>query len=200
MGTYARFTVEERRRLLLELGLQLFSARPYDEISIEEIAREAGMAKGLLYHYFPSKRDFYVECLRAAAREFRVRTEPDPALPPREQLRASLAAYLHHVRAHLASYQAIVRGGIGSDPEVVEIMESNRRLVLHRVLRANEASEDDRLLCIAIRGWIGFVESATLHWAESGGADQDELLEIMVATLGTTIRLRHAGGSRPAVV
>lgn len=200
MGTYARFTVEERRRLLLDLGLQLFSSRPYDEISIEEIAREAGMAKGLLYHYFPSKRDFYVECLRAAARKFRVRTEPDPGLPAREQLRASLAAYLQHVRDHLASYQAILRGGIGSDPEVVEIMESNRRLVLHRVLRANAASEEDRLLCIAIRGWIGFVESATLQWAESGGAEEDELLEIMIATLGTTIRLCRASGARPAVV
>lgn len=200
MGTNARFTVEERRRLLLELGLQLFSSRPYDEISIEDIAREAGMAKGLLYHYFPSKRDFYVECLRAAARRFRVRTEPDPTLPPREQLRTSLAAYLQHVRDHLASYQAIVRGGIGSDHEVAEIMESNRRLALHRVLRANDASEDDRLLCIAIRGWIGFVESATLHWAESGGADEADLLEIMMATLGTTIRLCRSRDSRPAVV
>ena len=50
MSTPAQRTVEERRDQLLELGLRLFGSKPYDEISIDEIARLAGMSKGLLYH------------------------------------------------------------------------------------------------------------------------------------------------------
>src|SRR3979490_1877901 len=99
MGTPGRFSVEERARSLLELGLELFSSRPYDDISIEEIARTAGMSKGLLYHYFPSKRDFYVACLRAASVQRRRLMRPDPRLPAAEQVRSSLSIYLDHVRA-----------------------------------------------------------------------------------------------------
>src|SRR3979411_1606638 len=109
MGTTGRFSVEERRRSLLELGLELFSSRPYDDISIEEIARAAGRSKGLLYNYSPSKGDFYVECLRAVKHRFQIDTEPDPELPPVEQLRASLSGYLDHMQKHHASYQALLR-------------------------------------------------------------------------------------------
>src|SRR3979490_1789719 len=115
MGTPGRFSVEERARSLLELGLELFSSRPYDEISIEEIAQLAGMSKGLLYHYFPSKRDFYVACLRTASLQLRRSIRPDPPLPAAEQVRTSVAAYLDHVKANRARNQALVRGGIGSD-------------------------------------------------------------------------------------
>jgi AcrR family transcriptional regulator len=63
----ARLQVDERRTQLLELGLRLFTDRSYDELSIDDIARAAGISKGLLYHYFPSKRDYYVEVVRRAA-------------------------------------------------------------------------------------------------------------------------------------
>ena len=56
----ARLNEAERRAQLLALGRRLFTERPYDALSIDDIAAEAGISKGLLYHYFPSKRDFYV--------------------------------------------------------------------------------------------------------------------------------------------
>ena len=58
---------DERREELLRAGVELFSARSYDEVSIDEIAGAVGISRGLLYHYFPSKRDFYVAGLRRAA-------------------------------------------------------------------------------------------------------------------------------------
>ena len=65
----ARLDVDARRRQLLALGTALFGSRPYDEVSIDEVARTAGISKGLLYHYFPTKRDFYVATVREAAAE-----------------------------------------------------------------------------------------------------------------------------------
>src|ERR1700679_3746375 len=96
----ARLEVDERRAQLVRLGIDLFAARSYDEVSIDELARAAGVSKGLLYHYFPTQRDFYIATVNDAARQLLALTETSPALPPVERLRASLDAYLDYVNAH----------------------------------------------------------------------------------------------------
>ena len=53
---------------------------------MSRIATEVGISKSLLYHYFPSKRAFFEETLGPWAEQLRERTEPDPDLPPVEQL------------------------------------------------------------------------------------------------------------------
>jgi AcrR family transcriptional regulator len=79
---YTRLQVDERRRQLLELGTELFARHSFGELSMARIAREAGISKALLYHYFPSKQDYFVATLQQAAEEVRRRPEPDPDLPP----------------------------------------------------------------------------------------------------------------------
>src|SRR5580765_6635428 len=71
----ARLEVDERRAQLVALGVELFAARSYDEVSIDELARAAGISKGLLYHYFPTKRDFYVATVEEGATQLLARTE-----------------------------------------------------------------------------------------------------------------------------
>ena len=73
---------DERREELLRAGVELFSARSYDEVSIDEIAAAVGISRGLLYHYFPSKRDFYVAGLRRAADDLLAAVEPAAREPP----------------------------------------------------------------------------------------------------------------------
>src|SRR4051812_42759975 len=87
---YRRLQADDRRRQLLERGAELFASHSYDELSMREIARRVGISKPLLYHYFPSKQAFFEATLAQAAAELRARTEPDPDLPPFDQLRGSL--------------------------------------------------------------------------------------------------------------
>ena len=82
VGKRARLTLDERRAQLVELGADVFRDRPYDEVSIDDIAAAAGVSKGLLYHYFDGKREFYVAALRHAAEEIEALTEPDEDLAP----------------------------------------------------------------------------------------------------------------------
>src|SRR3954464_6222832 len=84
----ARLDVDERRAQLLALGLELFSQRAYDAISIDEIALAAGLSNGLLYHYFPTKREFYSAAIREASRQLLELTRPDEGAPPLVRLRA----------------------------------------------------------------------------------------------------------------
>ena len=85
---YTRLDVDERRRRLLERGADLFARHSYDELSMAAIAREAGISKALLYHYFPSKQDFFGAMLAEGAAELVAVVDADA--PPAEQLDAFL--------------------------------------------------------------------------------------------------------------
>ena len=50
---------EQRRNIILDVAQQLFFSKKYDEITIEEIANKAQLAKGTLYLYFKSKEELY---------------------------------------------------------------------------------------------------------------------------------------------
>ncbi|MHB8571702.1 MAG: TetR/AcrR family transcriptional regulator [Candidatus Dormibacteria bacterium] len=188
---YERLRSGDRRARLLELGVRIFSERPYDDFSMEEVALAAGVSKGLLYHYFPSKRDFYTEALRSAAATMLALTTPDPALPAAERLVAGLRAYFDYVRDHAGPYRAVLRGGIGSDPAVVEIAESFRRAILDRILGALDIGQPSPLVRTAIRGWIGLVEAASLDWLENRDTEEEQLVAYLGQVL--TAALAAAG-------
>src|SRR5512143_30525 len=123
-----RLDNDERRAQLLTLARKAFSDRSYDEVSIDDLAREAKISKGLLYHYFPTKRDLYVAGLREIAEELvqAVTNVPDD-IAPIERVRTSIDAYLDHITRHARAYVSLMRGGIGSDPEVAAVVEGVRK-------------------------------------------------------------------------
>lgn len=180
---FVRLSPDSRRAQLLELGIRLFSERPYDDFSMDDVAAEAGVSKGLLYHYFPSKRHFYMSALRAAVAQMTRLTEPDRSLPVEEQLRIGLDIYLAYVEEHAAAYRAILRGGIGSDPEVAAITEEFRQVTVRRLLRAIGVPHPRPRVRTAIRGWIGLVEAASLDWLDRGDVTRAELVEMLFAAL-----------------
>ena len=57
--TRTRPSLDTRRAQLIAQGMAFFGTRPYDTVSIDDIAEAAGISKGMLYHYFPTKRDYY---------------------------------------------------------------------------------------------------------------------------------------------
>lgn len=94
MPSYSRLDVDERRAQLLEVGTELFTNHSFEELSMAQIAREAGISKALLYHYFPSKEEFFKAALAEGAAELAQRTAPDASLPPLEQVRSSTKAFV----------------------------------------------------------------------------------------------------------
>ena len=136
MGTpaYTRLEVDERRRQLLELGAELFARHGYEELSMARIAREAGISKALLYHYFPSKQAYFAATLEQAAAELAEATEPDPDMPPVEQLAGSLDAYLALGRAHTPPPTTKLIRSVGAVPEVRELVERVRDETAERIL------------------------------------------------------------------
>ncbi len=161
-----RLQVDERRQQLLDLGMSLFSDRTYDDISIDDIARAAGISKGLLYHYFPSKRRYYVETVRAGAQRLLDATEVHVEGTPIERARAGLESYLRYVDRHGHAYAVLLRSGIGADPEVLAIVERTRTAFVKRLSSGLGAEEGAAAFRIALRGWVGMVEAASLDWLD----------------------------------
>jgi AcrR family transcriptional regulator len=191
--TRARLGTDERRAQLLALGLDAFSARSYDEVSIDDIAQAAGVSKGLLYHYFPTKRDFYCAAIGGVAKRLLEETELPDSLPPVERLWLGLERYFAFVERHGLEYAALVKGGVGSDPDIGRIIEETRAALVERTLRGVSASEPTPLLRMAVRGWVGFVEATSLEWAERRDLAPDALMRLwadlfvgLLAQLGVT--------------
>ena len=51
---------EEKQQRIINAGIEVFSNHEYKRASTDEIARKAGISKGLLFHYFHNKKSFYL--------------------------------------------------------------------------------------------------------------------------------------------
>lgn len=207
---YTRLENDERRRQLLELGAELFTVHAFDEISMAAIAREAGISKALLYHYFPSKRDFFVATLAGGAEELRRAVEPDPDAPVAEALVTSLGRYLGWVEEHRASYAKLMRS-VAAVPEARELVDQVRDQTTARILEGLSTAAGEPAppaARIAVRGWLWFLDGAILDWLETPEVSRDEQLGLLVGTLLGALTAAGAGhllagamgstGDRPA--
>jgi AcrR family transcriptional regulator len=184
----SRLAVDQRRAELLRLGQELFGLHNYDELSIDEIARAARISKGLLYHYFPSKRDYYVEVIRSCAGELLSLHESARREGSADGLLACIDGYLDYVYEHAKPFASVLRARLGFDPDVCSIVEATRQAFLSRLLAAlpDEASPQMRN---ALRGFIGFVEGAVLDWLDHGDLSREELRALLVEMASRTVLL-----------
>jgi AcrR family transcriptional regulator len=180
---YTRLETDERRRQLLEYGADLFTRYGYDEISMAGIAREAGISKALLYHYFPSKSQYFQATLAQAAAELAARTAPDPALAPGEQLRESLGAFLTWVEERSASYAKLMQSA-ATVAEVRELVERIRSATAERILEGLGGDGPHRPRArTAVIAWLWFMDGACLDWLAHRDFDRDALRDQLLMTL-----------------
>jgi AcrR family transcriptional regulator len=174
-----RLTKDARRAELLLAGEALFSARPFDEVSIEDIAAKAGISKNLLYHYFAGKRELFLAVITEASDAMLAATEPDPSLEPVARLNASLDAHLTHAVAHAQGYTALIRGS-GGDEEVFAVISAARDRVVERTLATLPIpGEPPPELILAVQGWVGLVDALTLQWLEERHLSQERVRELL---------------------
>jgi len=142
---------------------------------MDDVATKAGVSKGLVFFYFGSKRELYVELVREAARDLIDKTAPNQALPPLERLHAGVLAYLMYVEDNANGYVSLFKSGLGVDPEIAKIVDDARSRMVERVLEGLPGKRGV-LADVLTRGFIGFVEAATLAWIERGGMSREDLV------------------------
>ena len=196
MPAYTRLDVDERRRRLLELGADLFTRFAYDELSMARIAKEAGISKALLYHYFPSKEAYFVATLEEKAAELTQRTAPDPDQPPLAQLSASLDAYLAWVEENAGSYEKMIRAA--SVPEVRALLDRVRGETAQRIVDGISGDKPPTpVLRAAVNGWLWFMDGVCLDWLAHEDLDRETVHGLLLATLVGAV-LAAGEGLEPA--
>jgi AcrR family transcriptional regulator len=187
-----RLETDERRAQLLALARTAFSDRAYDDVSIDDLARAAKISKGLLYHYFPTKRDLYVAGLSQIADELVAAVTDLPAnATPIERMRTSLHAYLEHIARQGRAFVSLMRGGIGSDPEVAAVIEGVRSRFFDQFMTDSPFGEylrNDVRFATIVRGWIGFVEAASIDWCANPRLTRTQLVELLVQILAEVMK------------
>lgn len=177
-----RMAIDIRREQLLDAGVGLFAARPYEDVSIDEIADACGVSRGLLYHYFNGKRDFYISSIAHAAERVR-EVEPSYDLPPTEQLKTGLSRYFETVEQHRDAFAA-VRRAAAADDEIAAIVREQRRSFADRVLAGIPGTTGGSpLAALTARAWIASVEQAALAWLETPGVPSASVVTILADSL-----------------
>lgn len=186
---WRRLEPDERREQILECAVRLFGERPYAAVSTTEIALEAGVARGLLNHYFGTKRDLYLEVVR------RMVLMPDmfgevTAGTVEERVEQSVQWFLDTVGAHGKTFVAVIGAeGVGTDAAVEAILAEADDVAAARVLATVGLRDDPAGRSKAmIRAYGGLVKAAIREWVRDGTLTRDQVHLLLSRALITIIR------------
>ncbi|MFJ5531993.1 TetR/AcrR family transcriptional regulator [Streptomyces sp. NPDC093261] len=188
--TRRRLSTGERREQLLAVGARLFSESPYDEVWIEQVAEIAGVSRGLLYHYFPTKRDFFAAVVERESERMLRMTEAVPGVPVRDQLAASLDTFLAYVEEHAHGFRAFHRADAAGDQAVRKVYQRSLAAQERQVLAALAADPqfgpgvaERPDLRIAVRGWLAFTTAVCLEWLRGAALSRDQVRDLCARAL-----------------
>lgn len=181
-----RLPRDERRRQLVGIGLRMLTERPITEITVDDVAREAGISRSLLFNYFPSKREYHLAVIRAAARRVRRRTLEDlpDDVPVEDRAGVMLDRFLAFLQRRRDLYLSVLRDVGGADPDVAAITAQMRGELVDGVLAALNRDDAAPALRLAVSGWLAMVEDMGLAWAAAPSSmDRDALATLLLGVL-----------------
>jgi len=191
-----RLSPEARREQLVEIGARLFAERPFNDVWIEQVAQEAGVSRGLVYHYFPNKSDFFSAIVRHGMRHAFEVTAPDPSLPPDRWLSDGVERVVEFVESNANAFRAVFAGRHSVDEDVRAAVRENRERQVERICAVLSPSEPaSETLRMAIEGWIAMLDAMMLEWVDGRPIQRDRLVKLACGSLiGAVVAAMHADG------
>ena len=185
-----RLTGEERRFAILDSALTVFSLRGYHASSIDDIAREAGVSKALIYEHFVSKQDLYAELLEQHAGElFSALAEAisEAGRDASVRLAVGFDAFYRFVEQDRVAWRMLFREA--TDPEAVALLDritSEVTAFVAGLIREDPGSRrgaDDEArrehgVQVTARLLVGAVESLANWWADHQELPRERIVEM----------------------
>ena len=203
-----RLSPEKRKAQLTEIGLELLATRPIHEVALDEVADRAGISRTLLFHYFPTKSDFYAAVVERAGQRLlgsrrgsagavtqRPMSATDSA-DPLPRVRARIDGYLRLVDSSRDMYVRLVRGAAGGDPTVMARIDALRTALIPmwvEVVGLPPDAADDPVTQLLVRGWLVGLEEVALAWSPAQVA-RSELTEALARSFLALMRANTPAG------
>jgi AcrR family transcriptional regulator len=182
-----RLEPDVRRGQILTCAVRLFGERPYAEVSTTDIARAAGVARGLINHYFGTKKDLYLEVIRVMVTIPEVAVERLPAGDLRTRVDASVSWFLDVVSRHSTSWLAAVNAGtMGRDADVERVLAEAEDVAADSVLVAvglAEVAEHREELRGMIRAYVGLCTATAKEWLNRAALTRAQVHLLLATTL-----------------
>lgn len=181
----SRLRPEERRAQLIAIGKRLATRESWEGVLVDEVAAEAGVSRGLLFHHFRDRRHFLEEVAQSAIDELLEASQIDPTLPPREALHAALEATIDHVEARREVHLALVRGSAGGSAAMRSSYQKVHEEAANKVIAMLGVPVETlpALTTSALRAWSAFNEEAIASWIADRQGTREELVRLMERTL-----------------
>jgi AcrR family transcriptional regulator len=178
--------------------VRLLATRSLDELSVDLLAEEAGISRGLLYHYFGGKQGFHEAVVRRAADDLIEQTAPPVDGDPIERLHTSVAAYVDYVVANHEGYLSLVKAAAGGNETLRRIYEEARDALNGRLFREDPQGTvvpDTPVTRLVVQGWSAMAEELVLAWIDDPrGIGRDELVGVLAASLPALVEVSATAG------
>ena len=187
-GQRRRLEPDARREQILSVAVHLFGERGYADVSTTDVARAAGVARGLINHYFGTKKDLYLEVIRVMLTVPRTALAqlPDAALPERAD--AIVTWFLDVVSHHSTSWlAAITAGGMAGDADVDRVIDEAIDVAADSVLVAVGRTGSSPALHAMARSYVGLATSTAREWLQRGDLTRAQVHRLLTATLMTMV-------------
>ncbi|WP_454199435.1 TetR/AcrR family transcriptional regulator [Nocardia sp. Marseille-Q1738] len=179
-----RRSAEDRRGQLIGIGLGMLIDRPWHQITVDAVAQQAGISRGLLFHYFPTKQDYYAQLVRAATQRFLRATGPDQDAA--DPLASMIANFVGYMRRRSGPLVGLLRAA-GQDPVLESIMEQLHDELTDRVFAALGRDEPTTAQRLVVRSWWAMAEDLTVQWLARDDVDQHRLDRLLFDTLSRVL-------------
>jgi AcrR family transcriptional regulator len=163
---WTRLGPEARREQIREAARRLFEAAGYDSISMSDVAAAAGVTRGLVHHYFRSKRELYLEVVRSVLGQAPRLVTPEGVDSLDETVQRNANVVLDYLSSNRGMLLAIAPSGdLGRDPEVAALADEAREAAIDQIIVNHFGdSQPPPEVRLVIRGFFGLVEAACREW------------------------------------
>lgn len=183
---------EIRRKDIIDAAEELFFAKGFDNVSMNDIAAQAEMARGTLYLYFKNKNDIYAAiAIRAAKVLGEMFSEVPTDLTGIEKIRALSSTYYQFYKKHTGYYHAYYHSGVfdyksSQTMEKLKIVRKINFEVVSNVIRGGFADgtiredidpEATTLIMLSMSNNVNNIIPVTEMYMDEYGLTQDELFE-----------------------
>ncbi|MBD8507240.1 TetR/AcrR family transcriptional regulator [Hoyosella sp. G463] len=163
----------------------MLTRRPLHQITIDEVAVAAGISRSLLFHYFPTKRDYYAAVIRAASKRLlRAARQAGTATTIEDMLDGYLAFIERRHQPYVALFQSS-----GSEDWIREILAETRAALVDQIIGLLDLREPpSELLRAGIGAWLSFAEELALTWARTSTGTRPAILAMLEDSLRAVVR------------
>jgi AcrR family transcriptional regulator len=180
----ATLDAQDRRTRLLEAGEQIFAERRYEDVSAQDIAARAGVAHGLLFHYFGNKRRFYYAVLERVSEQTSQRFAVNTTAHPGRWLRKEVDIFLATVVQDDRTFASLIHGSLGAETEAQNVVNLQRRAAAERLIAKLAPERTSPLLTATVTAWTAACNELAAQWLEGGRkTPKTQLRALLIATL-----------------